>query len=141
MWILSGLLLACSEYNIGTEPTKNNGLDEGDTAGIDDTDTASVVNEDTANQNPDSSITETGDSTSTEPSTEPVEGGLSEPELETDVGYDPNAGLISNLGNVVTILMALSDQWIPEATAKQLLINSVAFATEIANPRILVIRD
>ena len=43
--------------------------------------------------------------------------------------------------NVVTILMALSEQWIPEETARQLLINSVDFATDVPDPRILVIRD
>ena len=112
--------------------------------GVEDSDTSSP-SLDTANPNdtgptdtPDEAIVETG----TEPSTEPVEeGGLEEPTLETDVGYNPDSDLTSNLGNVVTILMALSDQWIPEETAKQLLINAVEFTTEVAAPNILVIRD
>jgi len=140
LWILiPSLLISCSEYNFGTDPIKNMGVDESDTSEeiLVDTATADTAATDSAEE----SIIETGGS-NTEPSTEPVEeGGLNEPELETDVGYDPNAGLTSNLGNVVTILMALSDQWIPEETARQLLINSVEYSTEIAQPNVLVIRD
>ncbi len=140
------MFIGCSEYNIGTESSKSSGVDPYDTAvdvpfddsgTIDDTDTGS----DTSTTE---SINETGGNASepsAEPSTEPVEDGLREPELETDVGYNPDMGLSSSLGNVVTILMALSDQWIPEDTAKQLLINSVDFATEVPSPNVLVIRD
>ena len=133
---LFGLMLACSEYNLDADNTKNLGTEEGDTSNprLDTANPSDTGPTDT----PDEAIVETG----TEPSTEPVEeGGLEEPTLETDVGYNPDSDLTSNLGNVVTILMALSDQWIPEETAKQLLINAVEFTTEVAAPNILVIRD
>ena len=131
---LLGLTLACSEYNLDADNTKNLGIDELDTSSQT-LDTA-TLNDTGPNDTPDEDIVET------EPSTEPVEeGGLEEPTLETDVGYNPDSDLTSNLGNVVTILMALSEQWIPEETAKQLLINSVEFTTEISSPNILVIRD
>ena len=127
MIVLLGLMLACSEYNLDADNTKNLGTEEGDTANprLDTANPSDTGPTDT----PDEAIVETG----TEPSTEPVEeGGLEEPTLETDVGYNPDSDLTSNLGNVVTILMALSDQWIPEETAKQLLINAVEFTTEVA---------
>ena len=132
---LLGLSLACSEYNLDADNTKNLGMDDVDTSSLNlDTGTP---NDTGSTDTPDRAIVETG----TEPSTEPVEeGGLEEPTLETDVGYNPDADLTSNLGNVVTILMALSEQWIPEETAKQL-INSVEFTTDVAAPNILVIRD
>ena len=130
------LLLACSEYNLGTEGVKNAGVDAVDTA-EDPSDTAELYDSGSSDT-PDEANTETD----SEPSTEPVEDdGLNEPTLETDVGYDPDAGLTSGLGNVVTILMALSEQWIPEETAKQLLINAVDFTTDVPDPSILVIRD
>ena len=130
------LVLACSEYNLGTESAKNAGVDAVDTAEeLGDTDD---LYDSGSSDTPDEANTETG----SEPSTEPVEdGGLNEPTLETDVGYDPDSRLTSSLGNVVTILMALSEQWIPEETAKQLLINAVDFTTDVPDPSILVIRD
>ena len=136
---MMGLLtlgFSCSEYNLGNEGTKEIGVEEVDTADqYDDTE----FNDSGLSERPDDPTTEDTDS---EPSTEPVEdGGLNDPTLETDVGYDPDSGLTSNLGNVVTILMALSEQWIPEETARQLLINAVDFATDVSEPRILVIRD
>lgn len=128
-------MLACSEYNLGTEGTKATGNDVLDTAEIPVGDTAGIDSVDTSSSF-DSAITEV------EPSTEPVEDeGLVEPNLETDVGYDPESVLTDGIGNVVTILMALSEQWIPEATARQLIINSVDFATDVPDPAVLVIRD
>jgi hypothetical protein len=135
-------LLACSEYNIGVDSTK--GLEGSETeqdSGVN----PDVEMEDTGtaetDATPDESTNETGNQ-GVEPSSEPVENdGLTEPTIDTDVGYDPNAGLMSNLGNVVTILMALSDQWIPEETAKQLIVNAVNFSTAVVDPSILVIRD
>ena len=128
-------VLACSEYNLGTEGTKATGNDVSDTAEIPVGDTSDTESIDTSSSF-DSAITES------EPSTEPVEDdGLVEPSLETDVGYDPDSVLVGGVGNVVTILMALSDQWIPEATARQLIINSVDFATDVPDPAVLVIRD
>jgi len=128
-------MLACSEYNLGTEGTKTTDNDVSDTAEIPEGDTADTESLDTSSLF-DSAITEV------EPSTEPVEDdGLVEPSLETDVGYDPESVLVGGVGNVVTILMALSDQWIPEETARQLIINSVDFATDVPDPSVLVIRD
>ena len=131
LWIL----VSCSEYNLATDGLKDLGVETADTSEDAAIDTAEVND---SGDTPDDAITETAP----EPSTEPVEDeGLNEPTLETDVGYDPDSGLNSNLGNVVTILMALSEQWIPEETARQLLINSVDFATDVPDPAILVIRD
>lgn len=128
-------MLACSEYNLGTEGTKATGNDVSDTAEIPVGDTSDTEYLDTSSSF-DSAIIEA------EPSTEPVEDdGLVEPNLETDVGYDPESVLVGGVGNVVTILMALSDQWIPEDTARQLIINSVDFATDVPDPAVLVIRD
>ena len=125
-------MFACSEYNLDADNTKNLGVEESDTSGPS-LDTA-IPNDSGPRDTHDEAIVETG----TEPE---EEGGLEEPSLAPDVGYNPNSDLSSNLGNVVTILMALSEQWIPEETAKQLLINSVDFATEVTAPNILVIRD
>ena len=131
LWIL----VSCSEYNLATDGVKDLGFEAVDTSEDASIDTAE---DNDSGDTPDEPITETD----SEPSTEPVEDeGLNEPTLETDVGYDPDSGLNSNLGNVVTILMALSEQWIPEETARQLLINSVDFATDVPDPDILVIRD
>ena len=131
LWILA----SCSEYNLATDGVKDLGFEDVDTSEEAAIDTAQGTD---SGGTPDEAITETD----SEPSTEPVEDdGLNEPTLETDVGYDPDSGLNSNLGNVVTILMALSEQWIPEETARQLLINSVDFATDVPDPAILVIRD
>lgn len=130
-------LLACSEYNLGTEGTKVSSGEDTDTAEAPRSDTGDTDEQNTETATPsDSAIIET------EPSTEPAEDdGLVEPSLETDVGYTPEGGLTGGVGNVVTILMALSDQWIPEDTARQLIINSVDFVTDVPDPAVLVIRD
>ena len=117
-----GNVFACSEYMIGTEVKPSTELSEelGDSA---------MTTLDTSDED-----TETT-------SDEPLAHGLSEPTGTSEDGFDSGAGLSSNLGNVVTILMALSEQWIPEETAKQLLINSVDFVSDISNPSILIVRD
>ena len=144
-------LMACSEYNLDKNVDVVNGEDVADTGTVlepDETD-----NEDTTVSN-DSAINEVSVEPSSEPSSEddsgvieepssePVEDdGLSEPSSEPDDGFDQNGSLTPQGGNVVTILMALSDQWIPESTAQQLIINAVNFVTDVPNPQILVIRD
>ena len=44
-------------------------------------------------------------------------------------------------GNVVTILMTLSDLWIPISMADNLIHNAVDFVSPIPNFNVLIIRD
>ena len=135
-------LLACSEYNLDKSSSDVNPADINDSGEVPD-DLDSGLDDETDTDSPDNeSSSEPSDEQNTEPSTEPVEDdGLSEPSNEPDGGFGDDGSLSSQVGNVVTILMALSDQWIPESTAKQLIINSVDFVTDVQNPQVLVIRD
>jgi hypothetical protein len=105
--------LSCSEYNIGDKVEGNDvPLDE------------NIIEE-----------------TQEEPSDETQEPPVFE--QPPDDGFDSEESEVSEvpIGNVVTILMALSEQWIPTETAAQLIINAVNFTTEETQPNILVIRD
>ena len=156
-------LMACTEYNLDKNISNVNGGDVEDTGstldpdgsdGTESNDTA--LSNDSANNEvssepssevsaePSSEPSSEGDSGQPveEPSSEPVDdGGLSEPSAEPDGGFDQDGSLTPQVGNVVTILMALSDQWIPQTTAEQLIINAVDFVTDVPNPQVLVIRD
>ena len=157
---------ACSEYNIGNEtdkvlgndtatgsdsaePSSEPSVDSGtsvDTGFTDSNNEASTEPSSEPSMDSGNPTSEPTSEPSSSPSTDPIDtGGPTgpvEPSSEPDNGYDPNnAGPVSQAGNVVTILMALSDQWIPEAIASQLIINAVDFVSTVSNPHVLVIRD
>ena len=166
-WLV--LLIGCSEYNIDGQKLASAGNDVGadtadpqrDTANSVDTsavtDTADVdgpiVETDTVHVEPSAEPTSepsAEDTTVVEPSTEDTV--VTEPSTEidgpgddtatTDGGFDPNSSTgLGQVGNVVTILMALSNQWIPEVTATQLIMNAVNFVSAVPDPQILIIRD
>ena len=80
---------------------------------------------------------------------EPASNPTSEPSEPTwepvpeDGGFDPEGSvfLTAPSGRVVTILMTLSDTWIPPETADRLIYNAVQFVSPILDPSVLIIRD
>lgn len=73
--------------------------------------------------------------------TGPAEDSGSEEEPPTD-GFDPDdPGDEVPYGNVVTILLTMSDDFLPETQARDIVNNAVAFVSPAAAPNVLVIRD
>ncbi len=63
---------------------------------------------------------------------------------ETNDGFDPSLQVNPSeplVGNVITILMTLSDDWMDEITAQQIIDNSIQFVAPVQSPRILIILD
>ena len=129
------LHFACSEYDVGS-------ISKGpsfDSAAQSETEASQTESSDAEDAPQDIQTTLPPDDTSiaTEPSDEP-----DIPDLTG--GFDPgsNPTISTKLtGNVVTILMSLSDDWLEPAVAQRLLDNAVRFSSPVENPRILIIRD
>ena len=63
---------------------------------------------------------------------------------ETNEGFDPSLHISPSeplIGNVITILMTLSDDWMDEITAQRIIDNSIRFVTPVQYPRVLIILD
>lgn len=57
-------------------------------------------------------------------------------------GFDPDdPGEETPYGNVVTILLTMSDDFVPETQARDIVNNAVAFVSPARQPNVLVIRD
>ncbi len=113
--------LACSDYDLnhGTRATPARDVDSAEP-----TDSAT----DDAS---DSGTGDTGDTTDTDDTDSPP-----------DHGFDPNdPGESEPYGNVVTILMTLSDDYVPAATAESIINNAVHFVSQQKTPEVLVLRD
>jgi hypothetical protein len=139
MNILLPILLACSEY--GYNDKQN--IDSGYVAEPEDnpySEPSSTPSE--PDQPPSEPSTVIEPSSTPQPTAEPAEPAFEAP--PDDEGFDPEKEippLSTPQGNVVTILMTLSDTWIPPQTAEQLIYNSVQFVSSVENPRVLVVRD
>ena len=132
------VLLGCSEYSY---QEKAQVPPPGDTAAADSPPASDETLEPSIENQPENGSPELEPEPSNEePSQEPSE---EEEEDIPDEGFDPDLTLpfLEPDGNVVTILMTLSDLWIPPETASQLIQNAVRFASNVESPRVLVIRD
>lgn len=117
------LFLNCSEYSVTDKLTEPSG------GQID------------SSEQP-SDTSEPASEPSIEPATEPAGEPTSEP---TDDGFIPDDSSTPNdplRGRVVTILLTLSNQWLDEDSARQLIINSVEYVSPMElRPNVLIIRD
>lgn len=138
--LLFVLQLACSEYNVND---KLSNIDEGS---LDTADTGAEPAPSEPSSSPEPS-TEPGDPNtepSSEPAPEPSAEPSSEPASEPPDGFTPDDSSTDNdplIGRVVTILMALSNQWIDPVNAEILMLNSIDYVSPVNTPNILVIRD
>ena len=63
---------------------------------------------------------------------------------ETNDGFDPSLHIEPSkplIGNVITILMTMSDDWMDESTARHIINNSIRFVASVQFPRVLIILD
>ena len=131
--LLFGLTLACSEYNV------NDKLPDAEDGAIDTAEPA-APSEPSSPPEPSQEPSDPNSQPSSEPSTEPS----AEPSSEPTEGFIPDDSSTSNdplTGNVVTILMALSNQWLDPVNAEILMLNSIDYVSPTTNPNVLVIRD
>ncbi|MEC7985306.1 MAG: hypothetical protein VX278_09085 [Myxococcota bacterium] len=134
-------LLSCSEYGYIEKSQVEAGAIEEEEEEVVQTDTAVIEPVETPEPSgePNSEPAEEPE----EPE-EPLEPAIEPSSEETEEGFDPTLELppfASPIGNVVTILMTLSDTWIPQETASQLIYNSVNFVSPVVTPSVLIVRD
>jgi len=130
------LALSCSEYGY-TEKGNINPDSEKEEEAAPTSDPVSLPSDEEDEPEPTDPVNEPSSSPTSEPS---------EPAFEAppeDDGFDPEETIIEEepFGNVVTILMTLSDMWIPPQTADQLIYNAVQFVSPVLDPKVLIIRD
>ena len=135
--LLSGFFISCSEYGyvekvqtVDGEIEEEEDTQQADTAVIEQSEPSEPAGDPNSEpaQEPETPL---------EPTSEPSEE-------ETESGFDPTLELppfATPIGNVVTILMTLSDAWIPQETASQLIYNAVNFVSPVVVPQVLIIRD
>ena len=135
--IISLLLSACSEYGF-LDKSNPNPYDEGEIETSPPEDVSSPSDEVSEPEDPPE---EPVNEPSASPTNEPSEPAW-EPVPEDD-GFDPEGSVLLTepSGRVVTILMTLSDVWIPPETADRLIYNSVQFVSPVLDPTVLIVRD
>ena len=133
--MLFSVFPSCVEYDLDSI-SKGSSSDSGSQSALEELETESSETDNTSDDIQ-TNIPSEDTSLTTEPSDEPEIPDLTG-------GFDPHSDphISTKLtGNVVTILMSLSDDWLEPAVAQRLLDNAVRFSSPVEDPRILIIRD